>query len=58
MWWVMGSLSFVLLIIVGGYFHSRSGRNEWQIYKRNVQQDHLRKGRWRRALTLRLFGHK
>lgn len=57
MWWVIGSLSLVLATI-GGYFHSRNGQREWQILKHNAQQDHLKKGRWRRALTLRLFGHK
>lgn len=57
MWWFIGSLSLVLAMI-GGYFHSRNGQREWQILKRNAQQDHLKKGRWRRALTLRLFGHK
>lgn len=57
MWWgvfglFIASLSGIWLVRKAEY------KREWQILKHNVERDHLKKGRWRRALTLRLFGHK
>lgn len=57
MWWLIISL-LVLMAGLWGCFHWRLGQREWQNLKRNAQSDPLKKGRWQRAITLRLFGHK
>lgn len=57
MWWLIGGSS-VLVLFVWGYWHRQQGQREWQTLKRNAQSDPLKKGRWWRAITLRLFGHK